>query len=165
MPTVQIACMEDCFPFSSNHKRITRIGRAESIDTDVFVFKVLAFLEVNSIIFTSKLLLQNIFREQIDDVRPLRLPFQHFGIEMVGMKMRSQDIELFFPFQQFVVYESFPFRLVCVLIVIDNYGITISFDYKTAMEKIGQFHVIVQRKNSCLAELPKHNNCLRRLLL
>ena len=87
VPVIQVAGMKQQFAFRFYQERNAYISRTECPDTDIFIFKNVPFLKVNSIFGCRPAAFQNIFGENIFDIRLNLFPFQDVRVEMIRMEM------------------------------------------------------------------------------
>ena len=79
--------MEDVPVLQMDQVRTADIGRAECFDADRLVFVGFSFFNISSVFGLSTMAFQNIFGENIFDIRLNLFPFQDVRVEMIRMEM------------------------------------------------------------------------------
>ena len=93
MPVIQITGMKNFFSTCLKQKRYSHIRGTESTHAQCFILIFLSFFQPDGIFFLRPAMTQNVFRENIDNIRPLFTPLQYLFIKMIRMKMTGQHIQ------------------------------------------------------------------------
>ena len=127
------------FPtFTFHFKRNSDISRPKSTDRQTVICIIITLPKEDRFIFSRLLPLQDIMTEQIDNVLFLFFPLKYFPTEMIGMKMRRQNIKGLRLIQHIIMHISIlPFR---IFIIIEKDYASFGFQNETAMIYIGKLH-------------------------
>lgn len=138
IPIVEVAGMEDTFTPCLYYPRHTAIGTAGSGDPDMFVLPDGPLGQPGiGRLAACPAVLQDILGQDISDIRPLFLPGENPGREMVFVKMAGQDIKRLARLQQ-TGHDTGR-----VHPIVEHQETGVRLEGKAAVEEVGESHLHV----------------------
>lgn len=107
MPVVEVARMEKGRALQVDEEGDAHVGGAERTHAQRVVYVLFSFIYIDGVVRLGAMVLENIFGEEVANVGALLFPGEHFAVEMVGVEVGGQHVELAGTLEQAVVDDAF----------------------------------------------------------